>query len=181
MGGYCFINNAAVVAQSFIDHGVARVAVLDVDFHHGNGTQSIFYHRGDVLTISLHADPDQVFPHFLGFEDEVGTDEGSGFNLNLCFPPGTSYPVWRQGLQRACAKINAFRPDALVVALGVDTYEHDPISSFRFASDDYLDLGACLAALGMPTVITMEGGYAVEAIGVNVVNVLEGFEAKVRV
>lgn len=180
MGGYCFINNAAVVAQSFIDNGASRVAILDVDFHHGNGTQSIFYHRSDVFTVSLHGDPDQVFPHFLGFEDETGTGEGRGFNLNLCYPPGTDYKVWKQGLIRACDQLTSFKPDALVLALGVDTYEHDPISSFRFTSDDYLDLGACIAALGLPAVITMEGGYAVDAIGVNVVNVLEGFQTQLE-
>lgn len=175
MGGYCFINNAAVVAQAFVDGGAHRVAVLDVDFHHGNGTQSIFYDRNDVLTVSLHGDPDKVFPHFLGFDDETGAGEGTGFNLNLCFPAGTTYAVWRQGLMHAFHQLSLFDPDALVVALGVDTYEHDPISFFRFTSGDYLNLGCCIASLNLPTVFTMEGGYDVDAIGINVVNVLQGF------
>ncbi|MBW7471641.1 histone deacetylase family protein [Marinobacter sp. M216] len=176
-GGYCFFNNAAIVAQAFRDQGAEQVAILDVDFHHGNGTQAIFYDRSDVLTISLHGDPDLVFPHFLGFEDETGEGEGEGFNLNLVYPPGTPYAIWSQGLETACERIAGFRPDALVVALGVDTFEDDPISFFKLRSEDYLSLGRRLGALGLPTVFTMEGGYDVEAIGVNAVNVMQGFDA----
>ncbi|AHI29748.1 histone deacetylase family protein [Marinobacter similis] len=175
-GGYCFFNNAAIVAQAFRDQGAERVAVLDVDFHHGNGTQAIFYQRQDVLTLSLHGDPDLVFPHFLGFEDETGEGAGEGYNLNIVYPPGTPYSVWNQGLETACQRIAEYQPDALVVALGVDTFEHDPISFFKLKSSDYLSLGQRIAQLGLPTVFTMEGGYDVEAIGVNAVNVLQGFE-----
>ncbi|WP_336365501.1 histone deacetylase family protein [Marinobacter sp. C2H3] len=178
-GGYCFFNNAAIVAQAFRDQGYGRVAILDVDFHHGNGTQAIFYDRSDVLTLSLHGDPDLVFPHFLGFEDETGEGDGEGFNLNLVYPPGTPWAVWSQGLETACERIAGFAPDALVVALGVDTFEEDPISFFKLTSADYLQLGERLARLGLPTVFTMEGGYDVDAIGVNVVNVLEGFDRAV--
>lgn len=175
-GGYCFFNNAAIAAQAFLDQGAERVAILDVDFHHGNGTQSIFYERSDVLTISLHGDPDLVFPHFLGFEDETGAGAGAGCNLNLIYPPGTGYGVWSEGLEKACRRVAEYRPDALVIALGVDTFEEDPISFFKLASDDYLTLGARLAKLGLPTLFTLEGGYDVEAIGINAVNVLEGFD-----
>ncbi|MEA1080317.1 histone deacetylase family protein [Marinobacter qingdaonensis] len=175
-GGYCFFNNAAIVAQAFRDQGAQRVAILDVDFHHGNGTQAIFYQRRDVLTLSLHGDPDLVFPHFLGFEDETGEGEGEGYNLNLVYPPGTPYAVWSQGLETACQRIAGFQPDALVVALGVDTFEEDPISFFKLKSDDYLTLGQRLQRLGLPTVFTMEGGYDVDAIGVNAVNVMQGFD-----
>jgi len=135
-GGYCFFNNAAIVAQAFRDQGYGKVAVLDVDFHHGNGTQAIFYHRNDVLTISLHGDPDLVFPHFLGFEDETGEGVGEGYNLNIVYPPNTPYSVWSQGLETACERIQAFQPDALVVALGVDTFEEDPISFFKLKSGE---------------------------------------------
>jgi len=177
-GGYCFFNNAAIAAQAFRDQGYERVAVLDVDFHHGNGTQSIFYHRNDVLTISLHGDPDLVFPHFLGFEDETGEGDGEGYNLNIVYPPGTPFSVWRQGLETACQRIADFGADALVVPLGVDTFEDDPISFFKLTSPDYLTLGQRLAQLGLPTLFTMEGGYDVDAIGVNAVNVMQGFEGK---
>lgn len=176
-GGYCFFNNAAIATQAFIDQGADRVAVLDVDFHHGNGTQSIFYHRSDVLTISLHGDPDLAFPHFLGFPDETGESQGEGFNLNLTYPPNTPFEIWRQGLDSACDRIQSYKPDALIVALGVDTFEDDPISFFKLTSSDYLTLGAQLQQLNLPTVFTMEGGYDVDDIGVNAVNVLEGFES----
>ncbi len=175
-GGYCFFNNAALAAQAFLDQGAKRVAILDVDFHHGNGTQSIFYDRADVLTISLHGDPDLVFPHFLGFEDETGNGDGQGFNLNLVYPPNTPFSVWRQGLEIACNRIGQYQPDALIIPLGVDTFEDDPISFFKLKSDDYFTLGERIAKLGLPTLFTMEGGYDVAAIGVNAVNVLEGFE-----
>ena len=176
LGGYCFFNNAAISAQAFRDQGVKRVAILDVDFHHGNGTQAIFYQRSDVLTISLHGDPDLVFPHFLGFEDETGEGDGSGYNQNLVYPPGTPFKVWREGLETACQRITEYQPEALVIALGVDTFEDDPISFFKLTSADYVLMGERLAELNLPTLFTMEGGYDVDAIGVNVVNVLKGFE-----
>ena len=178
LGGYCFINNAAVSAQAFLDDGAKRVAILDVDFHHGNGTQSIFYNRSDVFTVSLHGNPDYAFPHFLGFEDETGEGEGEGFNLNLCYDPGTPFSEWQKGLELACQRIADYKPDALVVALGVDTFEGDPISFFKLTSKDYLTMGARIEQLGLSTLFTMEGGYDVDAIGVNAVNVLEGFEGR---
>jgi len=177
-GGYCFFNNAAIAAQAFCDQGYPRVAILDVDFHHGNGTQAIFYDRDDVLTISLHGDPDLVFPHFLGFDDETGEGEGEGFNLNIVYPPGTPYSVWSQGLETACQRIEAFKPNALIIALGVDTFEEDPISFFKLKSADYLAMGKRIEQLGLPTVFTMEGGYDVDAIGVNTVNVMQGFDGE---
>lgn len=176
-GGYCFFNNAAISAQAFLDEGAHRIAVLDVDFHHGNGTQSIFYDRSDVLTISLHGDPDLVFPHYLGFEDEIGQDDGEGYNMNCIYPPLTPFSVWRDGLEEACQRIADYAPDYLIVALGVDTFEEDPISFFKLKSTDYLSLGKRIGQMELPTLFTMEGGYDVDAIGVNAVNVLEGFEA----
>lgn len=177
-GGYCFFNNAAIAAEAFRANGAERVAILDVDFHHGNGAQSIFYERPDVFTLSIHGDPDLVFPHFLGFEDETGAGKGEGYNWNRRYAPGTPFSVWREGLEDACKQIEAYAPDALVIALGVDTFEGDPISFFKLTSEDYLRMGERIAALGKPTLFTMEGGYDVAAIGVNAVNVLEGFEAK---
>lgn len=174
-GGYCFLNNGALAAQALRDGGAARVAVLDVDYHHGNGTQTIFYGRGDVLTLSIHGDPRTEYPFYLGHADERGDGDGFGANLNLPLPAGTDFAGWHAALQQALAAVRGFKPDALVVALGVDTFEGDPISRFRVGSADYLKIGAAIASLGLPTVFTMEGGYAVAEVGVNVVNVLEGF------
>ena len=175
-GGYSFLNNAAIAAQAFRDAGAARVAVLDVDFHHGNGTQEIFYARDDVFFASLHGDPMDAFPHFLGHADETGAGPGEGFNANYPLPPGTPYDRWAEALDHALGRVRDHGPDALVVSLGVDTYKDDPISFFRLESDDFRDYGARLARLGLPTLFVMEGGYAVAEIGVNTVNVLEGFE-----
>jgi acetoin utilization deacetylase AcuC-like enzyme len=177
-GGYCFLNNAALAAQALRDRGMQRVAVLDVDYHHGNGTQSIFYERADVLTVSIHGDPLTEYPFFLGHADERGAGTGQGFNLNLPLPRGTGFAAWRAALQQGIAAVRAFGAQALVVALGVDTFEGDPISGFGLKSADYLQIGRDLAALALPTVIVFEGGYAVAEVGTNVVNVLEGFEAR---
>lgn len=176
-GGYCFLNNAALAAQTLRDHGAALVAVLDIDYHHGNGTQSIFYERADVLTISIHGDPRTEYPFYLGHADERGALAGEGFNLNLPLPRGTGFARWHEALRQAIAAVRAFGAQALVVPLGVDTFEGDPISGFTLGSDDYLRIGASLATLALPTVFVFEGGYAVAEVGVNAVNVLEGFEA----
>lgn len=176
MGGYCYINNAAVAAQWFRDQGAGRVAILDVDYHHGNGTQEIFYRRGDVQMLNLHADPLTEYPYFLGHADERGEGEGEGFNHNYPMPPGTGWEAWNAALEDACGKVAAYAPDVVVVSLGVDTFEKDPISQFKLTSPDYPKIGRRIAALGLPTLFVMEGGYAVEEIGINAVGVLTGFE-----
>jgi acetoin utilization deacetylase AcuC-like enzyme len=175
-GGYCFLNNAAIAAQSLRDHGAARVAVLDVDFHHGNGTQDIFYDRADVLYVSLHGDPAHAFPYFSGYADETGAGAGTGFNMNLPLPPATEFAAWAQALAQGLARIQRFAPDALVVSLGVDTFVQDPISFFKLVSDDFSAYGRMIAACKLPTLFVFEGGYAVADVGVNTVNVLGGFE-----
>jgi len=175
-GGYCFLNNAAIAAQALRDAGCARVAVLDVDYHHGNGTQAIFYGRGDVFLASVHGDPRTEYPYYLGHADERGEGAGLGANLNLPLPRGTDFATWRAALAQALAAIAAFGADALVVSLGVDTFEGDPISGFRLQSADYLNVGADIGAAGLPTAFVFEGGYAVAEVGINAVNVLEGFE-----
>ncbi len=175
-GGYCFINNAAVAAQALIDDGARRIAVLDVDYHHGNGTQSIFYERADVLVQSIHGDPKTEYPYYLGYADETGSGAGTGFNCNYPLPAGSRATFWFEALEVACTRIRDFGTEALVVSLGVDTYVGDPISSFRLDTPDYLRLGARLAALRRPTLFVFEGGYAVAEIGTNVANVLRGFE-----
>ena len=175
-GGYCFLNNAGLAAQSLLDQGAERVAILDVDFHHGNGTQDIFYHRDDVLFISIHGQPEDAFPHFLGYEDETGVGAGKGFNINYALPPGTKFDPWRDCLKRSLDQISRFDAEAVVVSLGTDTFENDPISFFKLRSDDFFTYGGDLAQTGLPTLFVMEGGYAVEEIGINTVNVLAGYE-----
>lgn len=175
-GGYCYINNAASAAQRLIDRGAKRVAVLDVDFHHGNGTQEIFWERSDVQVVNLHGDPATEYPYFLGATDEIGAGEGRGFNLNLPMPAGSDFAIWGAALEVGCRRIVESGAEALVVSLGVDTWEGDPISHFRLKTTDYPAIGRRIAALGLPTVFVLEGGYAVAAIGDNVAGVLTGFE-----
>ena len=174
-GGYCFLNNAAIAAQRLRDGGASRVAVLDIDYHHGNGTQAIFYERADVQFTSLHGDPHTEYPFFLGYADERGSGQGLGFNHNLPLPRGTGFVTWRDALTLALQGISRFGAQALVVSLGLDTFEGDPISGFTLRAADYLKVGEDLAATGLPTVFVFEGGYAVAELGVNAVNVLEGF------
>ncbi len=176
-GGYCYLNNAAIAAQRFVDQVGERVAILDVDYHHGNGTQSIFYDREDVLFQSLHGDPKQEFPYFLGFADERGSEAGSGFNRNFPLPWGTQAETWFEALDEALREIEAYRPGLVVVSLGVDTFKDDPISHFLLESDDFSRLGERIARLGLPVLFVLEGGYAVEEIGINVVNVLGAYDA----
>ncbi|MFZ5791449.1 MAG: histone deacetylase family protein [Pseudomonadota bacterium] len=175
-GGYCFLNNAAIAAEAFRQGGADRVAILDVDYHHGNGTQAVFYRRADVLFASLHADPQQEYPYFSGYADEAGEGPGEGFNANYPLRWGTGWEAYGAALDHALARIAAYGPDALVVSLGVDTFEKDPIAQFKLRSEDYIRIGARIAALRHPTLFVMEGGYAVEALGLNVVNLLQGFE-----
>ncbi|MDO8438696.1 MAG: histone deacetylase family protein [Telluria sp.] len=175
-GGYCFLNNAALAAQHLLDDGMRRVAILDIDYHHGNGTQSIFYSRSDVQFISIHADPRSEYPFYLGHADEAGDGAGTGFNMNLPLPHGATQAQWFAALETACIRLGSFAPEALVVSLGVDTFAGDPLSHFSLQSADFLRIGERIGHLGLPTAFVFEGGYAVGEIGINVVNVLEGFE-----
>lgn len=174
-GGYCFLNNSALAAQALREAGIAKVAVVDVDYHHGNGTQDLFYERADVFTASIHGDPTTEYPFYLGYADETGRGAGAGANLNVPLPRGTAFGTWRAALQRVLDTVQAWGAQALVVPLGVDTFEGDPISGFALRSADYLGLGRDIATLGLPTVFVLEGGYAVAEVGVNVANVVEGF------
>lgn len=174
-GGYCFLNNAAIAAQALRDAGVERVAILDIDYHHGNGTQAIFYDRADVQFTSIHGDPHTEYPYYLGYADERGAGEGLGFNRNLPLPRGTGFAAWRDALKDAIRGVAEFKPGALVVSLGLDTFEGDPVAGFTLATPDYLRIGEDLARAGLPTVFVFEGGYAVEEVGTNAVNVLDGF------
>jgi acetoin utilization deacetylase AcuC-like enzyme len=176
MGGYCFLNNAAVAAQALVEGGCARVAVLDVDYHHGNGTQAIFEARADVLFVSVHGDPATEYPFFLGHADEIGVGEGRGFTLNLPLPAGSPSSAWFAALETGCARVLEHAPEALVVSLGLDTFEGDPISHFKLSTHDFHRLGQRIARLGRPTVFILEGGYATDRLGANALAVLDGFE-----
>jgi acetoin utilization deacetylase AcuC-like enzyme len=172
--GYCFLNNVAIAAQAWVDRS-ARVAILDVDYHHGNGTQQIFYDRDDVLFVSLHADPAQEYPYFLGHASERGTGRGEGFTHNFPLPLGTTWDAYGPALDTAVSVIAGFAPDALVVSLGVDTATQDP-DRFLLEPDDFTRMGMAIGALRLPTLVVQEGGYELSVIGRNVVNVLRGVE-----
>ncbi|MNI13276.1 Acetylpolyamine aminohydrolase [compost metagenome] len=175
LGGYCYLNNAAVAARAARDGGIARVAVLDVDYHHGNGTQDIFWEDGSVFFASIHGDPTTEYPFYWGHADERGEGDGEGATLNLPLPRGTTAAPYLAALDQALAAIDAFDPGLLVVSFGADTWEQDPISHFKLTTEDYPVLAARIAALGRPTLIVMEGGYAVGALGDNVAGFLSGF------
>ncbi|MEM8878701.1 MAG: histone deacetylase family protein, partial [Pseudomonadota bacterium] len=134
-GGYCFLNNAGLAAQMLLDGGASRIGLIDVDFHHGNGTQDVFYDREDVLFVSIHGSPEEAFPHYMGYADETGTGAGEGFTLNLPLPPGTGWTAYSEALETACQRLTDFAPDGLVVSLGVDTFKGDPISFFTLESE----------------------------------------------
>ena len=175
IGGYCFYNNAAIVAEALVTRGAQRVAILDVDFHHGNGTQQIFWERGDVLYVSLHGDPAGIYPYYSGYAAERGAGDGEGATLNLPLAPGTNGVGYGAALADALHAIRAFDPDApLVVSLGFDTYHADPICNLALRTDDYGRMGVTIGELGLPAVVLQEGGYAVDAIGANAVAFLAG-------
>jgi acetoin utilization deacetylase AcuC-like enzyme len=175
-GGYCYLNNNSLAAQSLLDGGASRVAILDVDYHHGNGTQSIFYARNDVLTISLHADPKVEYPYFLGHADEPGEGKGHGFNVNYPLPFGTAWDSYGPALASALDEVRRFSPDALVVALGLDTFAGDPTTYFEITTEDFLRMGQAIGALQLSTLVVLEGGYSVDWIGRNTVNFLTGLQ-----
>ncbi|MBW7947189.1 MAG: histone deacetylase family protein, partial [Sphingomonadaceae bacterium] len=175
LGGYCYLNNAAIVAQRAHDAGAGPVAILDVDYHHGNGTQDIFEARGDIFFASLHADPATDYPYYWGHADETGTGDGKGATLNIPMPRGTRIDAYLAALDTAVARITAWGARFLVVSFGADTFSGDPISHFAIETEDFAAIGARIAAMGLPTAIIMEGGYAVGDLGGNVVRFLSGF------
>ena len=175
LGGYCYLNTAAIAAQAARDGGAKRVAILDIDYHHGNGTQDIFWERGDVFYASVHADPATDYPFYWGHADEVGEGDGRGTTLNLPLPQGSGLEPFRRAQGIALEAITRFAPDLLIVSFGADTWEGDPISHFKLTTADYAVLARDIAACGWPTVVAMEGGYAVDALGANVASFLGGF------
>ena len=180
LGGYCFFNNAAITAEWLRrEAGFARVAILDVDYHHGNGTQQLFWERGDVLYVSLHADPDRAYPYYSGFASERGAGDGDGLTVNFPLPAATGLDGYATALGRALDVIGLFGPDApLVLSLGFDTFERDPIGDFALRTSDYGELARMVARSDLPIVALQEGGYAIDAIGANARAFLRGLRGE---
>jgi acetoin utilization deacetylase AcuC-like enzyme len=176
LGGYCYFNNAAIVAEWLRREGGAkRVAILDIDYHHGNGTQQIFWERADVLYLSLHADPARAYPYFSGYAAERGGGDATGLTRNWPLPARTGLDAYAVALAEALRMVVSFAPDApLVVSAGFDTFERDPIGDLALRTPDFAEIGRMVAALGMPTIVLQEGGYAVDALGANAVALLTG-------
>jgi acetoin utilization deacetylase AcuC-like enzyme len=175
-GGYCYFNNAAIVARRLRDRG--RIVILDIDFHHGNGTQDIFYRDDQVLFISIHGSPDDFYPYFSGFAAETGAGKGQGFNLNIPLPRGTDGQEYRRMLEgRVLPAIRAFGPSYQIISAGFDTFKNDPIGAFTLETADYDLVGDLIGRTGVPTLVLQEGGYCVEDLGLNVVSFLRGVRA----
>jgi acetoin utilization deacetylase AcuC-like enzyme len=177
-GGYCYFNNPAIAAKRLAQLG--PVAVLDIDYHHGNGTQDIFYDTDRVLTVSIHGDPETVYPYFSGHADELGEGEGYGANLNLPLAPGSSVETFLAALDEALRRINDYAPWALVLAVGFDTCKGDPAGSFDLSTKHYPIIARRIAALGLPTLIVQEGGYSTERLGRNAVAFLQAYDEAIR-
>ncbi|KAJ1569253.1 hypothetical protein HK096_003738 [Nowakowskiella sp. JEL0078] len=179
-GGYCFYNNTAIATQWLIDQGAGKVAILDIDYHHGNGTQTLFYDKSNPLYVSLHAAPD--YPYYWGSLNETGKGDGEGANVNIPLPLGTQDEEYISALKHVIeTKILAFQPDFLVVSLGLDTFEKDPVGGFFLTSDAYSKIGYLISAIGVRTLFILEGGYAVAELGNNVVNMLSSFEDNILI
>lgn len=173
-GGYCYINNAAVAANWLCAKG--KTAILDIDYHAGNGTQDIFYERNDVLTISIHGDPEFEYPHYIGFANETGAGAGLGFHKNYPLAKDTGDEGYLSALDDALKMIRQFAPGYLVVSAGMDTFDGDPLGTFRVTQNGFQEIGKRIASLNLPTAIIMEGGYANAALGENVRTLLENFK-----
>lgn len=179
-GGYCYFNNAAVAAQYVLDRTGEPVAILDLDYHHGNGTQQIFYSRPDVLYVSLHGDPSRAYPYFTGHAEERGAGAGEGATLNLPLPAGCDDARYLSVLDVALERVAAFAGSVAVVSLGMDTYRDDPICDLALTADAYDAVGARVASLGRKLVVVQEGGYFLPALGQNVRRWLRAVEGRVR-
>lgn len=176
-GGFCYLNNTAIAGEHLRRATGRPVAILDIDVHHGNGTQGIFYARADVLTVSVHADPANYFPFFAGYSDEIGTGEGTGFNHNIPVAHGAGDAPWLAAIREALAAIAAYRPAALVVALGLDASQDDPIGALKVTRQGFAAAAEAIAGTGLPTAIVQEGGYLCEALPQNLVAFLGAFDA----
>ena len=175
LGGFCFFNNAAIAAKYLITEYNKRVCVLDIDYHHGNGTQTIFYDQANPLVISLHAEDSD--PYFWGHTKEIGSGQGAGYNLNIVLPDGTGDEQYLSSLHKVITKsVLPYKPDVVVVSLGVDTYIDDPLGTFNITANGFTKIGSLLRTMGIPCVFVQEGGYDSPDLGLIVTNVLNGFE-----
>jgi acetoin utilization deacetylase AcuC-like enzyme len=164
-GGFCYFNNAAIATQMLSDFG--RVAILDIDYHHGNGQQVIFYQRSDVLTVSIHGHPRFAYPYFSGFEDEIGEGEGANFNMNLPLPEQITSEQYLAALSKAIKRVIRFQPDHLVVCVGFDTAKGDPTGTWSLSGTDFSQIGQAIGRMQIPTLLVQEGGYRTRNIGSN--------------
>lgn len=181
MGGYCYLNNAAIAAQQAAELGLGPVAILDVDYHHGNGTQDIFYSDPDVLFVSIHADPLTDFPFYWGHADETGEGAGSGSTLNIPMPRGTVWSAYACAMEVAINRIRSWGAKILIVSYGADTYEGDPISNFQLKTRDYLAMGTTIGQLDLPVLTVVEGGYDIASLGKNVAAFCAGLDYSRRI
>jgi acetoin utilization deacetylase AcuC-like enzyme len=177
-GGFCYLNSAAIAAELLAGHGT--VAILDIDYHHGNGQQNIFWRRADVLTVSLHGHPRFAYPYFSGFEDETGGGEGEGANLNLPLPERLDGAGYLRALGRALARVERFAPRFLVVALGLDPAKNDPTGSWTLGAADFRENGRAIGGLGLPTLVVQEGGYRTRSLGINARSFFDGLREGAR-
>jgi acetoin utilization deacetylase AcuC-like enzyme len=164
-GGFCYLNSGAIAAQYLSAYG--KVAILDIDYHHGNGQQDIFYERSDVLTISIHGHPRFAFPYFSGFEDETGIGAGEGHNINIPLPENVDGNRYRDVLNKALKRVAGFQPRFLIVALGLDPEKKDPTGSWNLQSKDFETNGKMIGSLQLPTLVVQEGGYNNRVLGMN--------------
>jgi acetoin utilization deacetylase AcuC-like enzyme len=174
-GGFCYLNNSAIAAQRLTKAG-RRVAILDVDLHHGNGTQEIFYARSDVLTVSIHAHPERFYPFFWGYPEERGVEAGFGANLNICLERGTDDKGFLGALDVACDELTRWGADCVVVALGLDAFAGDPFAGLKVTTAGFCDIGRVISNLGQPTLLVQEGGYLCPELGENLAAVLKQFD-----
>ena len=171
-GGFCYFNNAAIAANFLSNYG--RIAILDLDYHHGNGQQDIFYRRNDVLTISIHADPDYEYPYFSGFRNETGEEEGAGYNINFPLPIKTDGIRYKHALEKSIKAVKKFSPDFLIIPLGLDTAKGDPSGKWNLEKDDFYNNGRLIGLLDIPTLVVQEGGYDSRVLGINSLSFFQG-------
>jgi len=181
-GGFCYLNHVAIAAESVLpilraQGRAARVAILDVDVHHGNGTQDIFYERDDVFFVSVHADPSDFYPHMAGYAQERGAGRGEGYTLNLPLPIGSDEPTVLSAIGDGLDAVARFAPDLLFISLGFDTFVGDPLAAFGVTTPGFARMAAMIAAAGLPTVLVQEGGYAIDDLSANLASFLDGYKA----
>ncbi len=171
-GGYCYFNNVATAAEYLLPAG--KVAIVDIDYHHGNGTEEFFAEIPSVFTASIHGNPSDEYPYFWGYAEETGIGQGKGTNYNEPLPKGTEITAYLQGLTRICERVRSFKPAYLIIAAGFDTHQKDPIGRFALHTEDYTQIGRTLASLELPTLVCQEGGYNTKVLGESVRNFLLG-------